>query len=342
MRRNLSPCLGRLMTCLILLLYVLPVQAQKSLYNPDKWELLVKDKSYNNPDSLCSYTLFTGTGNWDDAARWSHQPPHIKASAWVNGHVVITEDISCTWIYLGKGSISVAPGCKLTVKYLFLCDPTASIRASGNVEVSHNAVIRYILPEKGKWFFLAAPFDIDRVQEKTHTFQDDKISASGNYFYMRTYNGERRGTFGQPSGNWEVVPVSPTKQPPFFEEGKGYLFALDAGADHTEILFSSKYLVNLTNFGQRGTVDIQVSIPEGKASSPHHGWFLCGNPLPSPFPLSAIEPNPDLDGNVYVYEAGAYKAYPIGSEHIIPLAGTFFVKARKSTTLVISPSAPVN
>lgn len=340
MRRNIPPCLGCLTTCLLLFLFVSPAQAQEGLHDPNRWEEFVKNSGNNVPGKLPNYTLFTGSGNWSDAARWSDQLPRENSFVLVNGHIEITEDAKCKAIYVGRGSLSVAPGAKLNVLYLTFCDPAAAIYVEGQAEVVRKIYIRRELPEKGTWYFLASPFEMKEVKENVFTLQDDKMSHSGNYFYMHTYNGSHRELSGLSSGNWSVVPASVATSGRIFEKGKGYLFALDAAAKHSELILSSKDPVNLTDIGRGSSIKILVSDTD--IQSPHHGWYLCGNPLFAPLPLSAIERNTDLDGNIYVYEEDGYKAYPIGSNYTIPLGGTFFVKAKKSTTLVISSPDRVN
>ena len=72
-----------------------------------------------------------------------------------------------------------------------------------------------------------------------------------------------------------------------------------------------------------------------------HGWYLCGNPLPCALPLSSLENTSSLDGNIYIYVGGEYKAYSLKSDFAIPPYGAFFVKTSADAELRVShlPSA---
>ena len=70
------------------------------------------------------------------------------------------------------------------------------------------------------------------------------------------------------------------------------------------------------------------------------GWYLCGNPFPAALPLTRIEKNKALDGNIYVYNGNGYRTYSLNSSYALPPFAAFFVKASSSTELKVSSSTP--
>ena len=173
---------------------------------------------------------------------------------------------------------------------------------------------------------------------------DDKSDTNGNYFYVQTYNGEKRANSQSPSNNWEVIPqtIINTSQP-IFKKNKGYLIAIDASADRQNLRFSSKAGDIPIDFGKNGQASIPVSINNQSQNQNHNGWYLCGNPLPAPLSLSQIESNSALDGYIYIYDGSTYQPYVIGSDFAIlhsPLSLSKRIKV-PAYLYIIHPNQPI-
>lgn len=296
-------------------------------------------------DTIPKYSHFSGTGNWNDKPRWSNLPPLRRRCALISGTATINSSIECQTASLGNGgSLAITENGHFIVNNLFLHStdnpPTAtdfSLTVQGELSVKECITLQYTFPEKGKWYFLSFPFDV-YLKEIDNRFQlkDEQFTGNGDYFYMLTYNGDKRSSTQTPTGNWEVfsLPVS-SDNPLVFERGKGYLVALDAAASDNKLTFSVEGENIPEDFGKA------VSIPVNVASSmdagdDNSGWYLCGNPLPAPLKLSQIQPDPALDGNIYLYDGKNYAPYAIGSNYELPPLAAFFVKASATTDLTVT------
>ncbi|WP_289006894.1 T9SS type A sorting domain-containing protein [Parabacteroides sp.] len=296
-------------------------------------------------DTIPKYSHFSGTGNWNDKPRWSNLPPLRRRCALISGTATINSSIECQTASLGNGgSLAITENGHFIVNNLFLHStdnpPTAtdfSLTVQGELSVKEYITLQYTFPEKGKWYFLSFPFDV-YLKEIDNRFQlkDEQFTGNGDYFYMLTYNGDKRSSTQTPTGNWEVfsLPVS-SDNPLVFERGKGYLVALDAAASDNTLTFSVEGENIPEDFGK--TVSIPVNVASSMdAGDDNSGWYLCGNPLPAPLKLSQIQPDPALDGNIYLYDGKNYAPYAIGSNYELPPLAAFFVKASATTDLTVT------
>ena len=296
-------------------------------------------------DTIPKYSHFSGTGNWNDKPRWSNLPPLRRRCALISGTATINSSIECQTASLGNGgSLAITENGHFIVNNLFLHStdnpPTAtdfSLTVQGELSVKEYITLHYTFPEKGKWYFLSFPFDV-YLKEIDNRFQlkDEQFTGNGDYFYMLTYNGDKRSSTQTPTGNWEVfsLPVS-SDNPLVFERGKGYLVALDAAASDNTLTFSVEGENIPEDFGK--TVSIPVNVASSMdAGDDNSGWYLCGNPLPAPLKLSQIQPDPALDGNIYLYDGKNYAPYAIGSNYELPPLAAFFVKASATTDLTVT------
>ena len=304
---------------------------------------LVNDFSVSG--SIAQYSLFSGKGNWNEAVSWSHLPPFRHRAALINGAVTVDSSVECQTASLGDGgSLTIVKNGSLAVDTLFLHGNGNRLETSdfalsvhGELSVNKNVTLYYTFPEKAQWYFLSFPFDVS-LKEIDPRFQlkDDTFSGSGNYLYVQAYNGDKRTSSQKPTGNWEVLSLPASSENPLvFEKGKGYLVALDAAASDNTIAFSVGRESIPDSFGKTASIPVSI-LSSGNMDTGHSGWYLCGNPLPAPLQLSRIEPNPALDGNVYMYENETYKPYPIGSNYVLPPLAAFFVKATAATELAVT------
>lgn len=270
--------------------------------------------------SLAHYSLFLGSGSWEDDVCWSHFSPSLEQGALISGTVTVGSPVKCRSASLGnEGRVNITESGSLDVDTLYSYGNDFSLTVQGELSVKENITLQHTFPEKGKWYFLSFPFDV-YLKEIDNRFQlkDEQFTGSGNYFYVQTYNGDKRSSTQTPTGNWEVfsLPVF-SDNPLVFERGKGYLVALDAAASDNTLTFSVEGENIPEDFGK--TVSIPVNVTSSMdAGDDNSGWYLCGNPLPAPLKLSQIQPDPALDGNIYLYDGKNYAPYAIGSNYELP------------------------
>ena len=124
--------------------------------------------------------------------------------------------------------------------------------------------------------------------------------------------------------------------PHLFEKNKGYLIALDEKTTNRTLSFSSRPGDIPENFANIGAIAIPLNSDSSSGNQENHGWYLCGNPFPALLPLTQIEKNKALDGNIYVYDGNGYKTYSLNSNYALPPFAAFFVKASTETIINIS------
>lgn len=328
-------------------------------YNPCYLELSMSElvssskNGYLQIDSVYSYgtipqySLFSGLGNWNDTLRWSHLPPMRHRNALVGGAVEVNSTVQCERILLGKGSLRIAEKGHLITDELILyrtdfpltnTDKALTsadnlLAVVGKLSITRQLSVCYTFPEKGKWYFLSFPFDVSiKGIDKRFQLKDGSFSGKGNYLYVQVYDGDKRARNKKATGNWTVLSPAVSADELVFEKGKGYLVSLDAAASDNTLTFSVSSDNIPADFGKTSTIPVHVSsgIDIDEA---HYGWYLCGNPLPSPLLLSQIASDPALDGNIYLYDGTDYKSYPIGSDYVLPPFAAFFVKASSDTEI---------
>ncbi|WP_148478858.1 T9SS type A sorting domain-containing protein [Parabacteroides johnsonii] len=288
-----------------------------------------------------SYSLFSGIGNWNDTTLWSHLPPLRHRNALIKGNVTITTDTYCKDIAIHSGSLEINPGNLFILQNLDLYENKASLHSGGTILLSGRITFHKTFEEPGKWYFISFPFDVYPPGIDLHFEQKDATpNDGGNYFYVQSYNGDKRASSNQSAGNWEVVPIRPDNVP-LFEKNKGYLIALDEKTTNRTLSFSSRPGDIPEDFANTGVITIPSSPSMISGNQENYGWYLCGNPFPAPLVLSQIEKNEALDGNIYVYDGSGYKTYSLNSNYALPPFAAFFVKAFSPTELKVpSNSTP--
>lgn len=291
--------------------------------------------------NIPTYSLFTGTGNWNDTTRWSHLPPLRHRNALINGNVNITADTYCNNATISAGNLIISPQSRLTLNNLDLYGTEAAIHSNGEINISNCITLHKTFDKAGKWYFISFPFDVypsgidPRFAQKDATPND-----GGNYFYVQSYNGDKRASANQSAGNWEVVPIRSIGVP-LFEKNKGYLIALDEKAADRTLSFSSQPGDIPEDFARTGLLAVPIESSMTSDNQENYGWYLCGNPLPAPLVLSQIEKNIALDGKVYIYDGRGYKSYSLDSNYALPPFSAFFVKTSAPTEIkVVSDQAP--
>ena len=286
-----------------------------------------------------SYSLFSGIGNWNDTTLWSHLPPLRHRNALIKGNVSITTDTYCKDIAIHSGSLEINPGSLFILQNLDLYENKASLHSGGTILLPGRITFHKTFEEPGKWYFISFPFDVYPPGIDLHFEQKDATpNDGGNYFYVQSYNGDKRASSNQSAGNWEVVPIRPDNVP-LFEKNKGYLIALDEKTTNRTLSFSSRPGDIPENFANIGVIAIPLNSDSSSGNQENHGWYLCGNPFPALLLLTQIEKNRALDGNIYVYDGNGYKTYSLNSNYALPPFAAFFVKASSPTELKISSNS---
>lgn len=322
------------------------LRTQRIPKNPSALDLLVLPASSSTKNgfycidsvyaygSIRQYSLFTGTGYWNDTLRWSHLPVARHRNALISGEVTANAAIRCNDVWL-NGCLTIPDGTDFHAHNLTLIENSSSLISSGSLSIGGRLTVSKTFQEKGKWYFVSFPFDVyEKGIDSRFKLKDDTFSGSGNYFYVQQYDTDSRASANKAEGNWRVVSASRDVALPLFEKNKGYLVAIDAGADDRTLTFTSEAGTIPDNFGKEGVIAVNLSA-EAAGQGEHCGWYLCGNPLPAPLALSRITTSPALDGNIYLYEEGGYKAYPVGSDYMLPPYCAFFVKASASAEIRI-------
>lgn len=281
------------------------------------------------------YTLFTGSGAWADYDRWSHLPARRSNTALIQGNLSLQDKRTTQAVQISEGSLQIASTGTLHTNALTLYDTDnshASLTTFGQLEINNRLTVEKIFPDKGKWYFFSLPFDLYADDIENFTFKDNTETGSGDYFYLQTYDGQKRAN-GQPG--WSVVSASQTTDQPIIRKHQGYLIALDAAASTTTMRFHCPCEQIPDGFGK--SVSLSLDVATG-GNEGNNGWVLCGNPLPAPLPLRNIEGTDVLDGYIYLYQNGAYQAYTLDSDYAIAPYTAFFVKASEETVLKVSAS----
>ncbi|MDH6356923.1 T9SS type A sorting domain-containing protein [Parabacteroides sp. PF5-9] len=281
------------------------------------------------------FLLFDKDHQWDEETFWQETLPHPNGTSLVKGRVEVDMDIHSHELYLGNGEIVVHKENDLTVNRLYICNPDISLIAQGDLHIKDSLIVNIPIPEKGKWYFLSFPFDVyPEAIDQRFELGDNQTTTSGNFFYMQTYNGERRAVRRRATGNWGVISTSMKQDnKPLFEKHKGYLLALDRQADYNSLRLAIPAEQIPVDFGK--AVSLPITVDHG-GDGEHDGWYLCGNPLSAPLLLDQITPNMDLDGHIYIYNGSEYIGYPIGSSYALPPFAPFFIKTSKATTLILN------
>lgn len=285
------------------------------------------------------YSLFKGETFWNDTTAWSHLPAERHRHALIKGKMSVNSDVYCDRVDL-EGHLTVEKGKKLDVQELTVHGISSVIRNEGELWLDGKLSLMRTFPEKGIWYFVSFPFDVyaDGI-DPAFKLKDDAPNNGGNFIYVLTYNSKSRSEDVSMNSHWEVLPEEAVREnKPIFEQNKGYLLAIDEQADRTTLRFSSRPGATPPTYGRVGvlTIDIPYSIVEEDANS---GWYLCGNPLPSPLPVGKLK-HPDLDGYAYVFNGESYTPLSFDENYMLPPYSAFFLKAKRSVELSLELGEP--
>lgn len=217
-----------------------------------------------------SYSLFSGIGNWNDTTLWSHLPPLRHRNALIKGNVSITTDTYCKDIAIHSGSLEINPGSLFILQNLDLYENKASLHSGGTILLSGRITFHKTFEEPGKWYFISFPFDVYPPGIDLHFEQKDATpNDGGNYFYVQSYNGDKRASSNQSAGNWEVVPIRPDNVP-LFEKNKaldGNIYVYDGNGYKTYSLNSNYALPPFAAFFVKASTETIINISSQSSST---------------------------------------------------------------------------
>lgn len=294
------------------------------------------------------YTDFTGTGNWDDATKWSNGIPDANSYAFIKGDAIL--DAAVTAHYVGvepAWSLTVSGGELTAETFTIRADATGSgsfLGSDSELDISSANMEWHITSGVSEaWHLLSSP-----VPNQGLTSNSNQFTPTGNYPDGSGYDFY---AWDEPTEMWLNRKVSANNINSFVP-GKGYLVAYqDISANK---IFGS-YTFN------SGTITVPITGPgfPGKSSNGiHAGSNLIGNPYPSSIDWKSTDLNKNnlINNNGYMLyiwndafqNYGTYSSGTSGDggtlgvgRFIPPLQG-FFVMTQGGGSFVFNDGARVH
>mgnify|MGYP000700763765 CR=1 FL=1 len=287
-----------------------------------------------------SYSLFSGIGNWNDTTLWSHLPPLRHRNALIKGNVNITTDTYCKDIAIHSGSLEINPGSLFILQNLDLYENKASLHSGGMILLSGRITFHKTFEEPGKWYFISFPFDVYPPGIDLHFEQKDATpNDGGNYFYVQSYNGDKRASSNQSAGNWEVVPIRPDNVP-LFEKNQRLPDRIRRENDKPNFIFFISTRRHPRKFCQYRSNCNSFKFRQFFRQSRKPWLVFVRQSIPR---TTSINPNRKKPGlwmeiSMYMTET-VIKPITLNSNYALPPFAAFFVKASSPTELKISSNS---
>lgn len=256
--------------------------------------------------SVCPATsIFTGTGNWSDVARWNNGVPGPCTQATISGACTMTSNGMCTNLTINPtNSLTVNVGQTLDISGQFTIKSTVA----GTGSFIDNGTVNYTTPAKVERYLSAS---------KWHLVSSPITSAlSGIYvnIWLRAYL-EASNTYG--------AYITPLNIP--MPTGQGF-------SVWTNTANEVRTYTGTLNTGALGPFSAQLTGVAG----PSTGWNLVGNPYPSAIDWNAATgwTKTNIGNTIYIWNSNNNQ-YAVfngttgtngGSQYIAPGQG-FFVQA---------------
>ncbi len=307
-----------------------------TMYNePDGYFLLDEVVAYG---TIERYSLFTGSGTWDQEERWTLLPAYRQRRALIRGEMEVTGETKCRETHLADGHLVVRQEGSLQTEQTFLHIPGAEVYTPGKFQTTQQVTCYRTFPHKGRWFFISFPFDVYRDDvDPACTLADDRPNQGGDFYYVLAYDGTKRMNDNRDRGNWKVVPANYPSHLPLFEKGKGYLIALDEKASMDKLSFSTPAETRLCWENQAFSMALDIPVKPAHTATENHGWVLCGNPFPAPVAVKDIQVLGTDNYSFYYFDGVEYTCLDPESDVLLPAFSAFFVKADSYCTLSLQP-----
>jgi len=208
----------------------------------------------------------------------------------------------------------------ITGDLLLKADLSNSFSANiGSGTLAVTGAIKYLRTiDASKWYFIAFPSDVTIAQITA----DQTLGTLGTDWFIKYYDGAKRGTYGTGS-NWTSITAADVTATPSLKLNKyqGYIFGLANGKPTTELSFPLDKTVVSTEPSARS---IAIAENAGAASVTNHGWNLIGQPYLSNY----VECNTTGTFNIYVSDGvSTYTPYTQATLPTLNPMSAYFIQA---------------
>ncbi len=267
-------------------------------------------------------SVFSGTGNWFDFARWSNGIPTLTTDVTISGNASVIGNANCHDLTISStSSLTVSGSNELYVFGNFEIQSsgasTGSFIGAEKTGVDGNATVQcYVSADN--YHYISSPV---APQSFGSIFPDNQ-----NNIYLRRYN--------EPTGEW--VNQLGTDN---CVTGVGYSVTMNAAqtGSFSGDLNASDVTKTLSKAG----------TASGVSANDYNGWNLIGNPFSSAinwnYVLAANPPAPGFESSAYIWSGSNYIATNGTSGgisgNLIPICSGFFVKASNIGAQILIPTS---
>lgn len=267
-------------------------------------------------------SVFSGTGNWFDFARWSNGIPATTTNATISGNATVIGAANCHDLTISStASLTVSGSNELYVFGDFEIQSsgasTGSFIGAEKTGIDGNATVQCYV-SANNYHYISSPVAPQSFGSIFPANQDN--------IYLRRYN--------EPTGEW--VNQLGTDN---CVTGVGYSVTMNAAQ-----IGSFKGVLNPDNVTKTLS---NAGTASGGSASDYNGWNLIGNPFSSAINwadvLAANQPAPGFEGSAYIWSGSNYIATN-GlnggiSGNLIPICSGFFVKASTNGAQILIPTS---
>lgn len=266
-------------------------------------------------------SVFSGTGNWFDFARWSNGIPATTTNATISGNATVNGDAECNNLTISStASLTVPASNGLYVYGTFDIQSSGALTGSfigaENTIIDGNSTVHcYVSADN--YHYISSPVGSQTFET---IFPDNQ-----NNIYLRSYN--------EPTGEW-VNQLGTDNS----VTGIGYSVTMNAAQTGSFI-------------GDLNAIDVTKTLSKagtasGGSANDYNGWNLIGNPFSSAInwaDVLAANPAAGFEGSAYIWSGSNYIATNgVGggiSGNLIPICSGFFVKASTNGAQISIPTS---
>ncbi len=266
-------------------------------------------------------SVFSGTGNWFDFARWSNGIPATTTNATISGNATVNGDAKCNNLTISStASLTVPASNGLYVYGDFDIQSSGALTGSfigaGNTIIDGNSTVHcYVSADN--YHYISSPVG---SQTFGSIFPDNQ-----NNIYLRSYN--------EPTGEW-VNQLGTDNS----VTGIGYSVTMNAAQ-------TGSFIGDLNAIDVTKTLS-KVGVATGPDADKYNGWNLIGNPFSSAIDWAGVlaaNPAAGFEGSAYIWSGSNYIATNgvAGgiSGNLIPICSGFFVTALTNGAQIEIPTS---
>ncbi len=267
-------------------------------------------------------SVFSGTGNWFDFARWSNGIPSTTTNATISGNATVIGAANCHDLTISStASLTVSGSNELYVFGDFEIQSsgasTGSFIGAEKTGIDGNATVQcYVSADN--YHYISSPV-------APQSFGSIFLANQDN-IYLRRYN--------EPTGEWVNMLKTDNS-----EIGLGYSVTMNAAqtGSFSGVLNDSDVTKTLSKAG----------TASGGSANDYNGWNLIGNPFSSAINwadvLAANPPALGFESSAYIWSGSNYIATNGTSGgisgNLIPICSGFFVKASTNGAQILIPTS---